>query len=61
MTSIFLGFNLKIAGILVGNYQPPLHIYDYPLNMQLYPYPRQNLAGKQESEHCHYLQHPATA
>jgi len=30
MTSIFLGFNLKIAGILVGNYQPPLHIYDYP-------------------------------
>ena len=33
MTSIFLGFNLKIAGILVGNYQPPLHIYDYPTSV----------------------------
>ncbi|MEG4587008.1 hypothetical protein QUA54_17555 [Microcoleus sp. MOSTC5] len=35
MTSIFLGFNLKIAGILVGNYQPPLHIYDYPSHQAL--------------------------
>ena len=64
MTSIFLGFNLKIAGILVGNYQPPLHIYDYHGRRSIFRWRDRTIhefalyTRKSRSQAVKYLEHP---